>query len=615
MGDEANRDESQPAPEASAPPEQPPAEPAPEPAPSIGPPEASSSTSPEPEPAAAPTAAATPDEATTPAPAAAPASPWVAPGEPDRGCHGCAARIPATAVTCPACGVELPPPPRSPRRESRVSQQLRALGRLHRDIADDSDTLEGHPPLRDDEPLPEIVPRTPAAAGPPLPPVHPRRLTWLLLLALAFVCWQTGALDPGAGGVVLSEERLARAGALAARSWSEPWRLVMGTFVHQSVIMAVVTGFMVLIFGGELERRVGAGVVLFVVVAVGAGLNAARVLTEPAASLLLLGGGWPAGLALGGAAFALAVLAPSPGIRRPWGLAISIVIATAIILTVAHQGHLITPSLQATLFLSLGAGLVTGLVLSLARGAGQGAGCLLGGVAVAALVAAEVERSGRGRTLPAPPWEPSTPSVAAADLRTVTLDDLKVRVEVPAGWTEGTNPTCEVRCPACKQEVEVTATRGPSELTVPCPSCGEGRVKPKSRVYVDFSDSGLFGPRTLRLYSLPKGPFDAADTMATRFGAQMVREEGFLHDVVHVTDGPLGDAGWQQAAGWRSAWSLVLRGRVDRRSLISRMYFLVGERRTVQMVTIEPDEGGPPEATPAGALFDAIARSARELKE
>lgn len=596
MGDEADRDgtPSTPAAEGGAPPPLP-VEPTPEPStPSLAPADAS---------------------AADPRLPTASASPWVAPGEPDRGCHGCSARVPASASTCPACGVELPPPPRSPRRESRVSQQLRALGRLHRDIADDSDTLEGHPPLRDDDPLPEIVPRAKATAGPPLPPVHPRRVTWLLLLALALVCWQTGALDQGAGGVVQSEERLARAGALLARSWTDPWRLVIGTFVHQSVIMAVVTGFMVFIFGGELERRVGAGVVLFVVVVLGAALNAARVLTESAPSLGLLAGGWPAGLALGGAAFALAVLAPSPGIRRPWGLAISIVIDTAILLTVAHAANLITPSLQAILFLSLGAGLVTGLVLSLARGAGQGTGWLLGGVAFAALIAAEVERSGRGRSLPAPPWEPGGQDVVAADLRAVSLDDLHVQLQVPAGWTEGSEATCQVKCPACREEVDITASRGPTDATVPCPSCGEGQVRPKPRLYANFSDSGLFGPRMVRVWSTPKGPYDAADTLATRLGAEMVRGAGFLSDVVHVSDGPFGDAEWQRAAGWRSSWSLVLRGRADRRPLICRMYFLVGERRTVQMITIEPDEGSAPDQTAAGALFDAVARSARELKE
>ncbi len=544
-------------------------------------------------------------------PASGTASPWVAPGEADRGCPGCAARVPASASTCPACARELPPPPRSPRRESRVSQQLRALGRLHRDIADDSDTLEGHPPLRDDEPLPEIAPRVKATPAPPLPPVHPRRLTWLLLLALALVCWQTGAFDVDG----LQGSALSRAGGLVARTWSDPWRLVVGTFVHQHAIMAVVTGFMVFIFGGELERRVGWGVVLFMVVVFGAGLNAARVLTESASSLWLLAGGWPAGLALGGAAFALAVLAPSPGIRRPWGLAASIMIDAAILLTVAHQAKLITPSLQAILFLSLGAGLVTGLVLSVLRGVGQGTSWLLGGVAVAALVAAEVERGGRSRRLPAPPWEPGAPSVEATDLRSVGLDDLHVQLQVPAGWTESSEATCTVKCPACKQEVEVAASRGPTEATVACPSCGEGRVRPKARMYANFSDSGLFGQRMLRLWSTPKGPYDAADTLATRLGAEMVRGAGFLTDVVHVSDGPFGDAEWQRASGWRSSWSLVLRGRADRRQLVCRMYFLVGERRTVQMITIEPDEGASPDAAAAGALFDAVARSAREVKQ
>ena len=539
-------------------------------------------------------------------------STWVAAGEADRGCHGCGARIPATAVTCPACAAELPPPPRSRRRESRVSQQLRALGRLHRDIADDSDTLEGHPPLRDDDPLPALARREPRA-GPPLAPVHPRRVVWLLLLALAVVGWLSGATWDG-----LSEAKLTRAGALVAGSWDEPWRLVVATFVHQHVFMAVLTGFMVFVFGGELERRVGAGVVLFVVVVLGAGLNAARVLTEAPPSLGLLAGGWPAGLALGGAAFSLAVLAPAPGIRRPWGLAASIVIDVVILLTVAHQGRLIGPALQALLFLSLGAGLLTGLVLSLARGAGQGTGLLLGGVALAALVAAEVERAGDDRRLPAPPWEPRTSPVARTELRTVTLEDLAVRLDLPAGWDEGALATCEVKCPACAQEVKVTASRGASDETVACPSCGEGRVRPRPRVYADFSDSGLFGPRaTLRLWSVPKGPFDAADTMATRIGAQMVQGGGFLTDVVPVADRPLGEdqEGWLPDAGWRSAWALALRGRSGGRALICRMYFLVGERRTVQVITTEADEGAPPQATPAGALFDAIARSARELKE
>lgn len=609
MGDEAHRDESQPAPGPEVPPT-PEAPPAPEPS-------QAQETSPAPEtspavpPPAPPTAGAEP--APAPPDAAVGATPWVAAGEPDRACPGCAARVPASATVCPACAAELPPAPR--RRESRVSQQLRALGRIHRDIADDSDTLEGHPPLRDDDPLPEIAVRGTSSGGPPLPPVHPRRLTWLLLLAIAFVCWQTGALEPGAGGMVLSEERLARAGALLPRSWSEPWRLITGTFVHQSVIMAVVTGFMVFIFGGELERRVGSGVVLFLVVVGGAALNAARVLTESAPSLALLAGGWPAGLTLGGAALALAVLAPAPGIRRPWSLAISILIDAVIVLSIAHQARQIGSSLQAVVFLSLGAGLVAGLLLSLARGAGQGTGCLLGGVAMAVLVAAELERSGRGSALPSPPWEPGGSSVAAADLRAVTIDDLKVRLDVPAGWAEGPEATCRVTCAACKQEVEVAASRGPTEATVACPSCREGRVRPRPRLYTNFRDSGLFGPRMIRIWSTPKGPYDAADTLATRLGIEMVRGAGFLTDVVPVGDGPFGDDEWRLAAGWRSSWALVLEGRSDQRPLVCRMYVLVGERRTVQMITIEPHEGSSPATSAAGALFDAVARSVRELKE
>ncbi|MCO5167921.1 MAG: rhomboid family intramembrane serine protease [Planctomycetes bacterium] len=532
---------------------------------------------------------------------------WVADGEPARDCPGCAARVPARARTCPACGLTL----RDPMRESRVSQRLRALGGARRDRSDESDTLVGLPPLKDDEPLPEVAPRQPA--GPRLPPVHPRRLTWLLLVGLALACWASGiGFD-----AQLSPGRAVEVGGLVARGWSEPWRLVVATFVHAALPVAAVGAYAVFLFGGELERRVGAGAVLFLLVVVGAGLNAARVLVEDARSLWLLAGVWPAGLALGGAALALAVLAPAPGARRPPGLLASMAIQAAFVAVMAHSSQMLTVGLQAVMFLALGAGLVAGLLLSLAGGAGQGSGCLLGGVAVAALVAAEAERARGPRSPGPPPWAPPpTAGPDLGDLREVVVDDLRVRLELPTGWREGNPATSEVKCAACEQEVRVPAAHGKAGDEVPCPSCGQGRVRPRPRAWVDWVEGGFFGGwRTVRLYSAARGPFDAADTLAERIGAQMVTGEGWLKDVVPLADRPLsegaeGGAAWLQAAGWRSAWALVLRGRSGRDALVCRMYFLVGERRTVQLVTIEPDDGAG-----QGALFDAIARSVRELKD
>lgn len=531
---------------------------------------------------------------------------WVEGDDAGRACPGCAARVPARARTCPACGLTL----RDPMRESRVSQRLRALHRARRDVSDESDTLEGHPPIRDDDPLPEVVPRQPA--GPPLPPVHPRRLTWLLILGLALACWASGVTHQ----TELSPARTIEVGGLVARGWGEPWRLVVGTFVHASISFAALGAFMVFVFGGELERRVGAGALLFLLVVVGVGLNAARVLVEDARSLWLLAGVWPAGLSLGGAALALTVLAPTPGVRGSLSLIGSLAIHLAIILTVASSQGMLTAGLQAVLFLAVGSGLVAGLLLSLTRGAGQGTGCLLGGVAVATLVAAEAERArGRPATSP-PPWEPQVARVAVGELTPVTVEDLKVRLELPRGWSEGGPATCEVRCAGCEQEVRVQATRGRPTGDVPCPSCGQA-VRPRARSYVDYREAGLFwGGRTLRLYSAQRGPFDAADTLAERIGAQMVQGEGWLKDVVPVADGPLGEGveGWLAASGWRSAWTLVLRGRSGRDPLLCRMYFLVGERRTVQLVSVEHDDGGA-DGGQAGALLDAVARSVRELKD
>lgn len=505
-----------------------------------------------------------------------------------------------------------PSPARDPMRESRVSKQLRELGRLHREIADDSDTLEGHPPLRDDDPLPEIVPRQPAGSGPTLPPIFPRRITWLLMLALAIACGVTGLFD--LDGAAMSERRFAELGGLVVRSFDEPWRLVLGTFVHQSIYLAVLTGFMVFLFGSELERRVGSGVVLFLVIVAGVGLNAARVAAEPSKGLLVLAGGWPAGLALGGAALGLAVLAPAPGARRPFHLVLSLLIDVGFLLTVAHQMHVLTPGLQAVVFLSLGLGLVVGLALAVGRGVSPGIGVVLGGVALATLLAAQAERQRARASMPAPPWDPVATTVEVGDLEASTFDDLKVRINLPAGWRE-TEATCEVKCPACAEEVKVPASKGPSEATVECPRCEAGQVKPRARHYVDFTDPALFGgQRTLRLWSGARGPFDAADTLATRIGAQLESGSGFLSNVETLVDRPLGegDAGWLKAAGWRSAWVLVMRGQAGSRRHVCRMYFLVGERRTVQIITIEPDDGDRSDDANA-ALFDAIARSVREL--
>jgi membrane associated rhomboid family serine protease len=500
---------------------------------------------------------------------------------------------------------------RDPMRESRVSKQLRELGRLHRDIADDSDTLEGHPPLRDDDPLPEIVPRHAPASGPALPPIYPRRMTWLLLLALVVACWATGLFAFGAAP--MGERRFAELGGLVTRSFDEPWRLVLGTFVHQSFYVAVLTGFMVFLFGGEVERRVGSGVVLFVVVVAGVGLNAARVASEPPMGLLILAGGWPAGLALGGAALALSVLAPAPGARRSFQLLLSLGLDLAILLTIAYQTHVLTPGLQAVLFLSVGAGLVLGLALAVGRGVSPGVGVVLGGVALATVVAAQAERERSRATMPAPPWEPAPVTVAAEDLEAATFEDLKVRLDLPSGWREA-EAMCEVKCPGCLQEVKVPAAKGPSDATVECPACEAAQVKPRARNYIDFTEPrDLFGgQRTLRLWSGGRGPFDAADTLATRIGAQLDSGSGFLSNVETLVDRPLGDGdpAWLKAAGWRSAWVLVMRGQASQRSHVCRMYFLVGERRTVQIITIEPDEG---DGAANGALFDAIARSVREL--
>lgn len=497
-------------------------------------------------------------------------------------------------------------------RTSRVHERLKALGRAPRDASEFSDTLEGHPPLRDDGPLPEIVPRTPAAPAPPLPPVHPVRASWALLFAVALACWATGALDVRGG---LTEPRLLEVGGLVAQQWSEPWRLVVGTFVHQFVLMAVLTGFMFLIFGGELERRVGGGTVLFLVVVLGAGLNAARVAAEPARSLFALAGGWPVGLALGGAALALSVLAPAPGARRPWSLILSLGLEVTILVAIAQQLGTVAAGFQAVLFLSLGVGLVVGLALALLRGAAQGSGCLLGGVALATLVAAQAERERERRVSPGrAPWEAPAPSVLTAELRRTTFDDLKLALDLP-DWSQ-LPPRCDVKCPSCKREVEVPASIGKSDRTHECPECGQDGVKPTPRFYVDTLDPALGGGRWFRLIVTPRGPFDAADTLALRRGEDLGRGDwASFKDVTPVVSRPLSDdPTWLATSGWQSAWLLVVRGRFGERASVSRQYFLVGKSRTAQLITFEVDDGvTPADQTAGAALFDAVAKSAREL--
>lgn len=567
-------------------------------------------------------------------------------------CSGCGARLPASEAVCPFCGRDLavsppaataapvapaavtdaPPatrpvePPASGAgpldpvaataggvgRTGRVNERLRALGRVPRDGSNDSDTLEGHPPLAsDDSPLPEIARRPPP--GPPLvlPPVHPARVSWLLLLAVLVACWATG-LTFRTG---LSEPRLADVGGLLAQQWSEPWRLVLGTFVHQVGLVAVFTAVMFLFFGLELERRVGSGVVLFLVVVGGVALNAARVASEPPRSLFVLAGGWPAGLALGGAVLALSVLAPSPGVRRPWAVFLTLGLEVTLIVAVAQQAGALTSGLQGVLFLSVGVGLVAGLLLALTRSGAGGGGCLLGGIAVATLVAAQGERERERRTQPGPaPWEAPVATVLPVELSTTSLQDLKLSIELP-DWTEV--PTrVDVKCPACKREVQVTASIGKAEGTVECPECGKDGVKPTPRFYIDSMDPALHGQRWFRLIVTPRGPFDAADTLALRRGEELGNGDwASFKDVTPVASRPLSDdPTWAQESGWQSAWVLVVSGRFGDRPTVSRQYFLIGKHRTVQLITFEVDDGvTPPDQTPAAALFDAVARSAREL--
>ena len=134
----------------------------------------------------------------------------------------------------------------------------------------------------------------------------PRRVIWVLLIVLGWVYFaHGGGLEASVG-----TGQLETAGALRASLFDtfeqDWWRLVHASFVHKTVMLLMISAFLVWGVGGEVERRAGGGFVLLVFVGVGVVLNALRVGFEPAESLRSLAGGWPSGLALGGAGLVLA---------------------------------------------------------------------------------------------------------------------------------------------------------------------------------------------------------------------------------------------------------------------------------------------------------------------
>jgi len=409
------------------------------------------------------------------------------------------------------------------------------------------------------EPTGGFHPEGPAAA----PPLAPRRAT--LVLALALVAVYVGLGGSLAGG--LTADALQRAGGLHGAVLdqlpAEAWRLVRATFVHADLFVLIVTLFLVGSAGGEAERRGGSGLVLACVAALAPVLNAVRVALEPGVTLTALAGGWPAGVALGGAATALAL-------RRREGPQVTaiVVLEVAILLFLAFtQGA--AAEVGAVLAAAGVAGLALGAVWPLSAGR-EGAGCCAALAAALLLGGAEVARE--RAAAPPPPWvEAAAP--AAFELRRFAA--VGVALETPGHWEER---GLEGDAGARRTRVQLVEGGG-------------------------FLRTGF--QRQVLVVLAPKGPFDAADTLATRVAADLARPGSFLSGARIVEEGPF------PSDSLGLGYSVTVTGRAQDLPVYVQAALFVQGDRTIMVRLVGPADDHGVVAPSELELTGRIARSVR----
>lgn len=454
---------------------------------------------------------------------------------------------------------------------------------------------------------------SPASLAPPL--LHPRRATWLLLAAAIGIYFVSG----GSFSLPLTEARALSLGALHGEVFgnfaNEGWRLLAASGVHTSFWVLLVACFMIWSQAGLAERLGGSGLVLGLFVVGGAALNVLRCGLEAPASLLLLAGAWPPALACGGAAVSLAARAKLGAGRALFSLAFEV----GILAWIAFQGHLLTPGLAGVAACSFGLGLFVGSTWPRPPG-GLG---VFAAFASAGLVALALAERGAEDPTPLPPprewrernpaewqaWQEKHPEArpSESDLEPQSLAELGLRLELPPAWKR--SPLPERRdCPQCGASVERSPQEAAEGRAATCPSCGAKVAFGKRPRQVLFQEASLLGPgHQLLVWAAPRSPFDAPDTLATRFVAELTRAGSWF------AGGELVEERDFQSAGFPRGYLAVLRGRSGGRELLMRLYLFVDERRTILLRGLGPTPADPFAAEKEAELYDRIAASLRPL--
>ncbi|MGE0709238.1 MAG: rhomboid family intramembrane serine protease [Planctomycetota bacterium] len=408
---------------------------------------------------------------------------------------------------------------------------------------------------------------------------------WLVLVAVAAAFYLTrGWIEPGPAlrGALLRPD-LPRA---------EAYRLVTATFLHTSFFPLLFAVFLLLRLGGEVEDRAGQGGFLGLLVLGGAALNLVRVLLEPYPSLEHLAGAWPVGLAMGGAALTLGVRQKDGGgVLRALGFEV------VLLLFLAWLSNLLDARLVGVFAASFGLGAAYGAVYPLGP-ARRSVGPLLGAIALLALVGAW-----RGSRT-APPGDPTLLPLPELSERQVKA--LRVAISLPASWSEHPQPKT-VECGDCDEKVEFPAGLADDPIPAPkrCPKCSEEVLHGARQVAV-YVDSTAYlkltaQPPNLLVYSAPRGPYDAPDTLAARLLEQLRENQLFakvpIEEERFVQNHQLGE-------GYR--FTLATAQGKPR----ARLYVFVGRRRTL-LLRFMHDDPGPGRRGYQDAIFDAIAASAR----
>lgn len=454
----------------------------------------------------------------------------------------------------------------------------------------------------------EGLPEEPTGGfGAPVSPVPPalgsRWVTLLAVLAMAAAYFALG----GTFAAGLTAEALEAAGGLHGKVLeqlpTDGWRLVLASFLHADLFVLIVTLLLVWAAGGEAERRGGSGLIWTGLVVLGPLLNAVRVTVEPGVTLGIFAGGWPVGVALGGAAAVLAGRR-GDGAARIGGV---LLLETAILLFLAFAQNALAP--VATV---VGAAAVAGAALGSIWPLGEareGVGCCAFVLALLVLGSAELARETLvGPALP-PPWTAPDPAEDEATFELRRYPAVGIALEVPDHWSEPDAPESRT-CPEC--DAPVPPPEAPGAATT-CPACGAAVLAPK-RTRVQLSEGSGFlrqgMERQVLVIVAPKGPFDAPDTLATRFAMDLGQPGSFVQDAQVVDEGELvGDA---LGLGYSVTVSGRLRGRTP---VYVRIVLFVHGDRTLLVRLVGPVGEGGVLSEWDRALTDRIARSVQLLDE